>query len=483
MEWRAGNRFRRPDATRRLVSWEQTARGPLLNRQSEAGDLFGRRKERNMKGKLLQVIAGAVVVAILTTSGARPQTPTPTQQAQTVQQFTPEQLDQMLAPIALYPDGVLLDVLMAATYPLEVVEADRWLQEGKNASLKGSQLTAALKAQTWDPSVKSIVPYPRVLHMMDAKIEWTERLGEAFLADQAAIMDSIQRLRGLAQSSGALVSSPQAEVTTSAAEITIEPPSPETVNVPVCDPSLVYGTWPYPDYPPDYFPDFFGGAAIGGFGCGWFAVPIIEPLWGWRRWNWSRHRIDIDHDRFAALKGARAPVGEGVFGARPPVGQDASGARRPVGEGVIGARRPVGRALDNRPRVGEGAWRYDQSHRHLVAYRDPVLRAQFPRPEAARLFRLYSASVAPQVDAVHRGLAAPTGVHAWPTGIAPPVAAASRAAPPFGSFGRGPDRRLESGRGYSSGMSTAWAPGGFGRRFAPLGAAPHFAPAGGARIR
>jgi hypothetical protein len=89
-----------------------------------------------MKGKLLQVIAGTVVVAILTTSGARSQTPTPTQQAQTVQQFTPEQLDQMLAPIALYPDGVLLDVLMAATYPLEVVEADRWLQEGKNASLK-----------------------------------------------------------------------------------------------------------------------------------------------------------------------------------------------------------------------------------------------------------------------------------------------------------------------------------------------------------
>jgi hypothetical protein len=425
-----------------------------------------------MKGKLLQVIAGTVVVAILTTSGAGSQTPTLTQQAPTIQQFTPEQLDQMLAPIALYTDGVLLDVLMAATYPLEVVEADRWLQEGKNASLKGSQLTAALKAQTWDPSVKSLVPYPRILHMMDIKIEWTERLGEAFLADQAAVMDSIQRLRGLAQSSGGLVSSPQAVVTTTAAEITIEPPSAETVYVPVCDPSLAYGTWPYPDYPPDYFPDFFTGATIGGFGCGWFAAPIIEPLWGWRHWNWARHRIDIDHDRFAALKGARPPVGQGVFG-----------ARRPVGEGDVGAGPPVGRALANRPRVGEGAWQHDQSHRHLVGYRDPVLRARFQRPEAARLFSLYSASVTPQVDMLHGVVAAPTGLHAWPTEIAPPEAAASRAAPPFGSFGRGPDRRLESGRGYSSGMSTAWAPGGFGRRFAPLGAAPHFAPAGGGRIR
>ena len=107
--------------------------------------------------------------------------------------------------------------------------------------------------------MKSLVPYPRIVHMMDSKLEWTERLGEAFLADAAAVMDSIQRLRRRAQSAGVLVSAPQAVVTTAEPEITIEPPSSEIVYFPVCDPSLVYGAWPYPAYPPDYFPDFFDG--------------------------------------------------------------------------------------------------------------------------------------------------------------------------------------------------------------------------------
>ena len=111
----------------------------------------------------------------------------------------------MLRAIALYPDALLAQMLMAATYSLEVVEADRWLQDPHNASLKGEQLTAALERQTWDPSVKSLVPYPRILHMMDSKLEWTERLGEAFLADPAAVMDSIQRLRQQAESAGIFV--------------------------------------------------------------------------------------------------------------------------------------------------------------------------------------------------------------------------------------------------------------------------------------
>ncbi len=392
-----------------------------------------------MKGKLLQAIA--VAVAILAASAAAGQIQAPTPQAQTVPPLTPQQLDQMLAPIALYPDGLLMDILMAATYPLEVIEADRWLQEGQNASLKGDQLSAALERQSWDPSVKSLVPYPRVLHMMDSKLEWTERLGEAFLADQAAVMDSIQRLRRRAQASGALVSSPQAVVTTAAAEITIEPPSPEIVYVPVCDPSLVYGTWPYPAYPPDYFPDFFTGATVGAFGCGWFAAPIIGPLWGWRHWNWPRHRIDIDRDKFAALNG-------------------------------------------NRPPVGEGVWQYDPSHRHRVPYRDPALRARFPWvPEAGRAFRGYPTGAAPQVVTVPRAGAAPSNVHAAPTVITRPPTV-RRVPPAFESFGRGPDVRIESERGYSSRMSPlTMAPGGFAPHFAPSAVAPHFAPSAGARIR
>ena len=94
-------------------------------------------------------------------------------------------------------------------------------------------------------------------------------------------------------------------MTTAEAEITIEAPSFETVYIPVCDPSLVYGAWPYPAYPPDYFPGYFGGAAVGAFGCGWITAPIVGPLWGWRHWNWRRHRIDIDQEQFAALNSNR----------------------------------------------------------------------------------------------------------------------------------------------------------------------------------
>jgi hypothetical protein len=310
---------------------------------------------------------------------------------------------------------------MAATYPLEVIEADRWLEDPQHAALQGDQLIAALERQSWDPSVKSLVPYPRVLHMMDSQLEWTERLGEAFLADPAAVMESIQRLRRRAHSSGALVSAPQAVVSVAEPEITIEPPNAETLYIPVCDPSIVYGAWPYPDYPPDYFPDAFDGATIGGFGCGWFGAPIIGPLWGWRRWNWRGHRIEIDRDGFARLDGGRPP--------------------------------------DN------GVWRHDPSHRRGVPYRDEELRARYAAPSASpeqrRARRGYPTEFAPQIYTVPRSGAASGAAIAPPRPATPP--------PAFESFGRGADVRIESERGYSSRMSTP-PPGGF---------APHFAPSGG----
>jgi len=124
----------------------------------------------------------------------------------------PQELDAMLAPVALYPDPLIAQILMASTYPLEVVEADRWLQEPANAGLKGAQLMSALDQQPWDPSVKSLVPFPQILRMMDSNLDWTERLGNAFLADQAAVMDSVQRLRQRAEATGELMSSPQQTV-------------------------------------------------------------------------------------------------------------------------------------------------------------------------------------------------------------------------------------------------------------------------------
>lgn len=184
-------------------------------------------------------------------------------------QTAPQELDAMLAPIALYPDPLVAQILMAATYPLEVVEADRWLQEPANAALTSEQLVGALDQQAWDPSVKSLVPFPQILHMMDSNLDWTERIGNAFLADEAAVMDAVQRLRQRAQAAGKLVSSPQQDVSTNDGVIEIEPADPGMVYVPVYDPALVYGLWPYPAFPPFYFPEFFGGVIVGGIGFGW----------------------------------------------------------------------------------------------------------------------------------------------------------------------------------------------------------------------
>ena len=130
-------------------------------------------------------------------------------QTQTAPAYTQGQLDQMLAPIALYPDALVSQILMASTYPLEVVEAERWLEVPENASLTGDALSNALMQQPWDPSVKSLVPFPQVLQMMNQNLQWTEQLGDAFLAQQPAIMDSIQQLRQQAQAAGTLQSTLQ----------------------------------------------------------------------------------------------------------------------------------------------------------------------------------------------------------------------------------------------------------------------------------
>lgn len=427
-----------------------------------------------MRGTLLRAFAVAGAVALLAIFGAAAQAPAPAPQAPTVPQFTPQQLDQMLAPIALYPDALLIDVLMAATYPLEVVEADRWLSDGKNASLKGDQLVAALKTQSWDPSVKSLVPFPRVLKMMDSRLEWTVRLGEAFLADQAAVMDSIQRLRWRARGSGMLVSSPEAVVTTTVEEITIEPPSPETVYVPVCDPSLVYGTWPYPAYLPDAFPDVFTGVPVGAFGCGWFGAPIIGALWGWNRWNWLQHRIFIERDKVAALNGNRPAAGEGANGNRLPVGEGLNGNRPVVGEAANGNRLPI----------GEGDWRYDPSYRHRVPTNDPALRARFPLGQkVGRAFLDGPAGAAHEGVTLPDAAAEPSGVHAWPREITPPPRV-NRVPPAFESSRSGPEGLIEGERGYSGRMSPrdmargGFAPADVAPRFAPSTGGPHFAPSG-----
>jgi hypothetical protein len=253
-------------------------------------------------------MVGAGLATILATaasaqSSSWPTPPAPQAESPTTPQtkpaspLSPARLGQMLAPIALYPDDLLADVLAAATYPLDVVEGAGWLQDPQNAALKGDQLFAALQQKSWDPSVKSLTPFPRILRMLDANLEWTEQLGEAYLANPAAVMDAVQRLRRRAQLAGRLVTTSQEIVRTEQEPtrieetVTIETPSPEVAYVPICDPSFAYGPWPYPDYPP-FFP-IFSGATIGA--CGWITGPIIAPF----VLNFRTRHIEIDRKRVA----------------------------------------------------------------------------------------------------------------------------------------------------------------------------------------
>ncbi len=234
---------------------------------------------------------------------------------QTAPLYGPEELDQLLSPIALYPDPLIAQILMSATYPLEVVQADRWLQDPANAALKGTALEAALARQPWAPSVKALVPFPQVLWMMDKNIDWTERLGNAFLAQEADVMDAIQRLRQRAMAAGTLVSTPQQVVVYEDPIIVIRPALATMLYVPVYDPWYVYGPWPYPAYPPYYFlppPGFYIGTVISGISFQ-IGIGIIAPLWGWSSFDWHRRRIDIDIRRFNVLNVGRPPVATSIW--------------------------------------------------------------------------------------------------------------------------------------------------------------------------
>jgi hypothetical protein len=210
--------------------------------------------------------------------------------------FAPEQLEQIAAPIALYPDPLLAQVMMAATYPLEVVQAARFVQA--NPALQGGPLNDALRAQSWDDSVKSLVLFPQVLAMMNDKLDWTQRLGDAFLGQQQDLMDAVQRLRVRAQAQGTLATTAQQTVIVEQAPqpiIQIVPVNPQVIYVPVYNPIVVYGTWPYPAYPPYYY--YPAGWPVGGaffsFGPGIF---VGIGLWG--IFDWHRHHVVIDAPRY-----------------------------------------------------------------------------------------------------------------------------------------------------------------------------------------
>jgi hypothetical protein len=207
--------------------------------------------------------------------------------------FSNEELEQMVAPIALYPDALVAQILMASTYPLEIVSAARWSKA--NPGLKDTALEDALQQQQWDPSVKSLTAFPQVLEGMNKNLELTQKLGDAFLGQQKEVLAAVQRLRAKADKAGNLKSSKEQTVT-SAQEagtivIKIEPANPQVVYVPTYNPTMVYGPWPYPAYPPYYY--YPPGAALFTFAAG---VAIGNAMWG--NCNWGGGNVNVNVNQY-----------------------------------------------------------------------------------------------------------------------------------------------------------------------------------------
>jgi uncharacterized membrane protein YgcG len=213
-------------------------------------------------------------------------------------QQTPEQLQQLVAPIALYPDSLVAQILAASTFPEQVVEADGWVQS--HPDLKGDALGQAVDQQPWDPSVKALTAFPSVLGNMGKNLSWTSSLGDAYYNQQQDVMDAVQVMRQRAQEAGNLKDTQQQTVTTQGSTIIIEPASPEVVYVPAYDPWVVYGgpvvAWPgWYEYPGIWY----GGPYLSfgvGFGIGFYG----GYGWGWHHWgsDWHGHYITHDHDRY-----------------------------------------------------------------------------------------------------------------------------------------------------------------------------------------
>jgi hypothetical protein len=277
-------------------------------------------------------LALTLAALAMLTLPARAQTPAARQP------FSPEELDQMLAPIALYDDALLSQVLMAASYPLEIVEAARWSQA--NPNLKGDAAVSAVADKTWDVSVKSLVAFPSVLKQLSDHLDWTQKLGDALIEQQADVATSIQRLRAKAAAAGTLKTGKEQTVSTqtqgSETIIAIQPTDPQVVYVPTYDPNTAYGQWPYPSSPPTYYPA--GGALLSGLMWG-VGIAAAGAMFG--GWNW------------------------GYGGSGSYVNVNANRA--------VNIDRNY-----NRGNVGAGnRWQHDASHRKGVAYRDPATRQQY----------------------------------------------------------------------------------------------------------
>src|SRR6516164_3429561 len=272
------------------------------------------------------------------------------------QQVAPErlgqgQLEKLLAPIALYPDDLVAQILTASTYPIEVVAAAWWVNEHPN--VHGDGLRDAMAQQPWDASVKGLTAVPQVLAMMNDRLDWMQELGEAFLAQGDDVTNAIQQLRGKAQANGNLKSSDKIKVSTIAPPppppeyIMIEPVDPGVYYVPIYDPYVVYGQWLWPAYTPFYWypPGYVVGAAVIGFGVGFVVGSAL-----WCHYNWGWH-------------------GGGWYG----------GGWHGGGPVTINVNRynQFNRTNIVADRNGFSNWQFNAAHRGTVGFQNAALRQQF----------------------------------------------------------------------------------------------------------
>ncbi len=390
-----------------------------------------------------------LLVLLVSASVAFAQTPPAPRNAAATQQ----ELDQMLAPIALYPDSLLSQIFMAATYPLEVVEAARWSRA--NPALTGQQAVDAVGERDWDASVKSLAAFPQVLAMMDQHLEWTARLGDVFIAQEPQVMETVQSLRQKAYEAGNLRSTEQVTVYEQGDAYAIEPARPEVVYVPYYDPRVAYGSWWWPAYPPVYWTPWPGYYVYPGFAFAWGSGVIVRSGFFFGGCDWRRRHVTV-------VNVTNVVVNRQVVVNRPVVWQHDPGHRRGVpyriasvqqrfGSTMQGQRRefrwqdPVAPATRNsslnRPEVhgehlranprNDGRRRDGFSGGAAAAQRGearPEVRAPLTRPPVA---------VAPQVQpGPHRqnpapqpGAAVPAGHMPQPHGFANQGQAGNRPAP------------------------------------------------------
>jgi hypothetical protein len=255
--------------------------------------------------------------------------------------FSPQQLEQMLAPIALYPDPLLSQILMAASYPLEVVEAARWSRS--HANLIGDDAVRAAENENWDPSVKSLLAFPQVLARMDENLQWLQGLGDAFLGQEPEVMDTVQNLRRKAQVAGNLRSDERQRIVETGPLLVVQPADPQIIHVPYYDPRVVYGPWWWADYSPVYWRPFPGYYLRPGWASSFYWGPSIRISVGYffGGFDWSRRHVRVVRSNYYY--------------------------------GVAAHHRGSAVHRDHSP----GRWQHDPVHRRGVAYRGAEVQQRF----------------------------------------------------------------------------------------------------------